>query len=242
MTDIAATILLHFGIVIGFAFTLRLSGRTVLFKPLLGGLACTAAYWLIIILSSEAQGMVASLSDLRWNWVGKVCAIFGTLLLIRIIPSLAWREVGLSLGLNPGSVRSTLVVAAILCGFAWLLEAIANDGTDTSVERLLFQSLMPGVDEELFMRGLLLALFVRAFGASRLVAGASFGAAELALTFLFAAGHGLRVVNGAIALDFPAFATTAFLGAGLAWLRQRTGSLGPSILVHNAINLGNSFF
>jgi len=47
------------------------------------------------------------------------------------------------------------------------------------------------LDEELFWRGLLLALLTRAFGPSREVGHASFGVAEIAVTLLFAAGHSL---------------------------------------------------
>ena len=242
MIDIVATILLHFGIVTGFALVVRFSGQPVRVRPLIGGLACTAVYWIIIVLSSELQGMIVPLANLRWNWLGKICAVAATLFLVGAVRSLTRQEAGLVLKIRAGSIGPALLVMAALCSFAWLLEAMAHDGTDRSRERLIFQATMPGLDEELFVRGLLLALFVRAFGQGRIVSGAPFGAAEVALTFLFAAGHGLRVADGAIAFDAAAFVTTAVLSAGLTWLRQRTGSVVPSILAHNAINVGNSFF
>jgi len=61
-----------------------------------------------------------------------------------------------------------------------------------TVEKWLFEATMPGLDEELFWRGLLLALLTRSFGAGKELARATFGPAEIAITLLFAAAHGLR--------------------------------------------------
>jgi membrane protease YdiL (CAAX protease family) len=100
---------------------------------------------------------------------------------------------------------------------------------------------MPGLDEELFFRGLLLALFLRAFGDHWNLAGAPVGPAAIAVSFLFAAGHALRFGNGSLGFD-PAFLMfSAILGFGLLWLRQRTGSIALPIVAHNIINFGSSF-
>ena len=72
--------------------------------------------------------------------------------------------------------------------------------------------------------------------------GASIGPAAAIVTFIFAAGHGLAVLDGAIQFDAMAFFATGAIGAGLLWIRQRTGSILLAIVAHNLVNLGNSFW
>jgi len=243
MFDIAATIALHFSLVLAVAVIVRWQGgRTIDFRPIVIGLVCSAVYWLMLIVSGDLQDHVPLLAGLKWNWVGKIAAIATSLLLLATLPMLSGTTVGLTWRQRPRSLGPALVVTALLCLFSWAVEAWAADGTDTSPERLLYQATMPGLDEELFMRGILLSLFVQGFGRSRERLGASFGLAEAAVTFLFAAGHGLRIADGAIMFDPLVFVVTGLLGAGFAWLRQRTGSLVVPIFAHNLINFGNSFF
>lgn len=126
--------------------------------------------------------------------------------------------------------------------FAWTFEASLHDGPDLSAERLLFQGLMPGLDEELVYRGILLALFARAFPPGREIAGARIGVADIAVTFLFAAGHGLYVAHDGLILGWHGLIEAGVIGSALVWLRRRTGSLIAPVLAHNLANLGDSFF
>ena len=70
--------------------------------------------------------------------------------------------------------------------------------------------------EELIFRGAGFGL-LRRFGAT---------IAILVTAFAFAAIHGL----------FEAFPLLFLFGAGLAWLRERTGSVYPCIVLHGAFN------
>jgi membrane protease YdiL (CAAX protease family) len=243
MFDVAATIALHFAIVLVFAGLLAVTGgKAVRFGPILLGLVCSALYWVVLVASGDLQSHIPLLAGLDWNWTGKAIAIAASLALIAILPSITRTSVGLRWRQADRSLAAAGLCIGLLCAFSWSIEAWAADGRDTSFERLLYQATMPGLDEELFMRGLLLALFVEGFGESRKRFGAAFGSAEIAVTFLFAAGHALRIVGGAIAFDPLVFCVTAVIGAGLAWLRQRTESLVMPVVAHNLINFGNSFF
>lgn len=72
--------------------------------------------------------------------------------------------------------------------------------------------------------------------------GAAVGLASLIVTFIFAAGHGVGWGAAGLELHLQAFVLTGALGAGLLWIRQRTGSVLLPIAAHNLINVGNSFF
>ena len=110
-------------------------------------------------------------------------------------------------------------------------------------ERLLYQATMPGLDEELFFRGLFLAVLgaavpsggVNLFGARITVAG-------LLVTLLFGLGHGVGIEDGKPFVSWIFIAVTAWFGFGLLWVRERTGSVLLPLLGHNLINFSGSFF
>lgn len=79
---------------------------------------------------------------------------------------------------------------------------------------LAFTSAMTPMIEELFFRGFLFPAVNIRFG---------FWIAALSSGLLFGLGH-------------PAVVPQATLGIALPWLRERTGSLWPCIIVHSAIN------
>ncbi|HET7316095.1 MAG TPA: CPBP family intramembrane glutamic endopeptidase [Sphingomicrobium sp.] len=243
MIDLLLTIALHVAIVTLFALGLKFGTKErVDLRPFFIGIGLLIVYWGVIVAGSEVQGLLPFAANLKWNWAGKIVAICATFAMIFAVRRGSLAEFGLTLRQRPGSLVPALLVIAAMCALSWGAEAWANDGTDTSVERLLFQATMPGLDEELFTRGLLLAMFMRAFDDRWSLAGAPVGPSIVAITFLFAAGHGLAFVGGQLHFDGLAFALTAALGFGLAWLRLRTGSLIAPIVGHNLINLGNSFF
>lgn len=242
MIDLALTIALPLLIVGLFALGLRLIGEKVRWAPLGTALACIVLYWIAVVGGSELQSLIPPLAGLKWNWIGKLVAITATLILIRVMPGVDADSAGLTLRQRPGSLRGVIVCTILLCALAWGAEALAADGTDLSLERLLYQATMPGIDEELFFRGLLLALLMKAFAERWSLAGAPVGPAAAVITFIFAAGHGLAVVDGALHFDAESFVITGLLGFGLLWLRQRTGSIVAPIAVHNLLNVGSSFF
>lgn len=207
-----------------------------------GAVLALLFYCAAIVLAGQVQGLIPGLSGLKWNWVGKIVATSVVLAAIAAVPLVGRAEVGLQVRLKPGSVVPALIATAILCLLAWGQEIWAADGRELSRERLAFQLLMPGLDEELFFRGLLLALLLRAFRERWSLFGAPVGPAAAVVTFIFAALHGLRIAEAQLVFDAEAFAVAGALGFGLLWIRQRTGSVLPAIAAHNLINFGNSFF
>jgi uncharacterized protein len=160
---------------------------------------------------------------------------------MRLIPATRPIDFGLTLQQRQGSIQPAVVATIALCAFSWTIQAVFAGPTQITAERLLYQAFMPGLDEELFFRGLLLAIFLRAFGDRWKLGDATIGGAAIAVTFLFAAGHGLRVSWGTIEFSALVTAVVAVLGFGLVWLRERTGSLVFPVLAHNLINVGNTF-
>lgn len=242
MPDLVATVALHFSIVFAFALVLSFGlKRAVKPVPLVLGLASALIYFFAVMLVGGVQAKMPMLADLQFNWSGKVIAIALTLTMMVVFFRNDRKEVGLTLRQEAGSIVPSLVVAIALCCFSWGIRWIFGGGATPSAERLIYQATMPGLDEELFYRGLLLALFLRAFQDRMMIAGAVMGPAAIVTTFLFAAGHALAFRQGELIFDPIILGFTAVLGLGFIWIRQRTGSLLLPVIVHNVINFGGSF-
>jgi len=205
-------------------------------------LAVTLVNGIVVLGGMAVQQQLPFFSALEWNWPGKIAAVIATLAMMRCLPGATRGEMGLTWKAMPGSVVPAMIAAVALCAFSWTLQAALTGPSPIEPERLAYQALMPGLDEELFFRGLLLAVLIRAFGAGPSLAGAPIGWAAIAVTFLFAAGHGFRIIPDGVQFSALAVAVTGVIGFGLVWIRQRTGTLLAPILAHNIINLGNGFF
>lgn len=170
-------------------------------------------------------------SSLEWNWTGKGFAILASLAFLVVWRGISWREVGFA-GLRKGSWLPFLVVALVLTPLGSQAEA-----GPVKTETLLFQLIMPGIDEELVYRGILLALLNRAFGRPWKVLGASVGWGWILSSVLFGLMHGVGFNHSQFVFSIFPIIFTGIGALMLGWLRERTGSLYPAIVVHS---LGDS--
>ena len=159
---------------------------------------------------------------------------------MKLVPGSTAAEMGLTLRQNSGSILPAAFAVLALCAFAWGISLVLGGGREPTMERLIYQATMPGLDEELFFRGLMFAVFLRAFPAAP-AAGYGYWPAATAVTFLFAGGHALLFNKGLLHFDPMFLAYSALLGFGFLWIRHRTGSVLIPVVAHNIINFGNSF-
>lgn len=164
------------------------------------------------------------------NWQGKLLALVATLL-IAALPAIGWRRVGLTLRQEQGSLRAAVPVSLLYCA-VFLGFAIAFPAEPTA-EDVAFQLTMPGLEEELFYRGVLLFALDRAFTARVRLLGVDWGWGALLSSALFGLTHALGFSDGAFAFDPLVMALTALPALIAVWLRLRTGSLLLPILLHN---------
>lgn len=172
-----------------------------------------------------------------WNWQGKILALLASLA-VAALPYFGWRRIGLSLKQNKDSLWSALLVLSIyIAFFAGLALVFPND--EVTTETLAFQLTMPGLEEEVFYRGLLLFALDRAFTARVRFLGVDWGWGALFSSALFGLAHAFGFSDGAFTFDPMIMALTAVPSLLAVWLRMRTGSLVMPIVAHNA---GNSLF
>ena len=248
MNEFAITFGLWWGVVLAFAAVLNLTRLARLdFKWLALAIVLHGLYFAAVFSGLPFVDFEQIIGDLQWNWDGKIAAIGLSIAALTIFSLFSkqagFRQAGFTFKQIEGSVAPALIVTFLLVALTVGAEIAANDGADTSLERLLFQATMPGIDEEMYFRGVLLLVMGLAVssGAFRLF-GAPISWAGILVTILFGLGHSLFWKDGALEFSVVFFAITAFLGFGLLWLRERTGSIVVPLVAHNLINFTASFF
>ena len=221
-------VLLLVGLVVGYADRQRFLLRWLLVAALL--VAPNDA------LLTRAYGLLPEMIGGSWNWQGKLLALCATLV-IASLPAFGWRRVGLTFSQAPGSLRAALPVAALYCAF-FITIALAFPGGSADVETAAFQLTMPGIEEELFYRGLLLFALDQAFQGRRRFLGVDWGWGAVLSCMLFGMAHAFGYSDGQFSFDAITMVLTAVPAFLAVWLRLRTGSLLLPVLLHN---FGNSF-
>lgn len=168
-----------------------------------------------------------------WNWAGKLLATAG-LLAVAASPWFGLRRSGVTLRQAPGS-RAAWIVFAVLAVAIFALAFAYRDGPD-GFDTILFQWTMPGVEEELFYRGVLLLALNEALDTANRKRFAGIGWGGVLASVAFGLGHALSYRSGGLSFDAMAFATTGGPALLIAWFRARTGSLVLPVLAHNVAN------
>jgi hypothetical protein len=204
-----------------------------------------APRWLLIaamlvlindVLLTRAYGTIPDwVSGSDWNWQGKLLALAATLA-IAAIPVFGWRRVGLTLAQAPGSLKAAVPVLLLYCGF-FVAIALAFPNGPISGDDVAFQLTMPGLEEEVFYRGLLLFALDRAFTGRVRFLGVEWGWGAVLSCLLFGLAHAFGYSDGHFSFDALTMALTALPSFIAVWLRLRTGSLVLPIAIHNFGNL-----
>lgn len=247
-SDLFLTMLIWWAPILLMVGLLRATGKVEL-SPLwlLASIGIYAAYAMMVFSGIKIPGVETMFVDQKYNWSGKILAISTSIImlvaLIKSSPVLSFADAGVTLKQNAGSFGPSLVVMAMMIGFIVGLQLLVNDGTNLNAETLIYQATIPGLDEELMFRGiLLLTLSLAVTGQTWTVKGATVHWGAIVATLFFAWGHSVFIVDGAVQADVVAMVITGLLGAALMWIRLRTGSIVMPIVAHNATNFANQFF
>lgn len=223
-----------------FALPVYLALRKARLKPAavrqsvgLLGLAALVYLGYILILTAPRIGWFA---ELDFNWQGKILAILAAVLLIVFWKGLSWRMVGLN-SVKPGTWWRVFAVIAGVCVFWFVMGSSAEAPTWTlTSEAVLFQAFMPSIEEELIWRGILWALIAMALPETKRFWRVGWSLAIT--TVLFGLGHSLTIQSGfMLNFDVALLIFTGLSGYLLGWIRARSGSIIPAIVLHSGINL-----
>lgn len=189
---------------------------------------------------SSGWGALSGLDliDSRWNWEGRLLSTLVLIGLALLLFRHDWEATGLRLGQSGPAAWLALVLSLVVCalfaaGAYWLVPGPLV----FAPEDIAFQATMPGIEEEIFYRGLLLGALDRAFGTPLKLLRAPMGWGAVATAMLFAAAHAVVLTPElAMTLDIGQSAWLFAAGLVLAWLRAATGSILLPVIVHNWAN------
>ncbi|MNH77902.1 CAAX amino terminal protease self- immunity [compost metagenome] len=189
------------------------------------------------VLTRGYGNIPLSFGSSNWNWEGKALAVLLSLA-VASLPVIGWKRAGLTLKQDRRGLPGALVLSGLLVAlFLGLALYFPAQGFD--LDSLAFQLTMPGLDEELFYRGVLLLMLNEAFGKPVRILGAWMGWGAVLSSLAFGLTHALGYADGGFTFEPILMATTGVSALLLVWLREKTGSILLPILMHN---YGNTIF
>ena len=205
-------------------------------KHLLLFFAFYVLYVFLLALPNYYTGLKMVAGD--WNWSGKIYATTGSLLFYFLCRK-AFSEIDfITFKQNSASTRWKLMATMLVFVVAVGLAFFSKNNSAARSEYFLFQFTMPGLDEELAFRGVMLGLLSNALPSKLYVGAKNLGHPALLITsVLFGLLHSLSIdQQWGFHHNWFEFFNAFFVGCLLAWITLRTGSIVMPVLVHNLIN------
>jgi uncharacterized protein len=199
-------------------------------------LYCGLLFAIYLSLDDLATGLPSLSSSFRllpgqWNWTGKIYSI---LLSVAVILAFGLSPKAVGLTLQQRNLRACLITLALSIPWGISLGLMFKPGV--SAETLAFQALMPGLAEELAVRGVAPALLLGLFRGKEPPQATPWTVVFIA-AIMFGVWHGLGYTDGSFSFEPIPFLFTSFGSVVLGWLRFSSGSLLFPFLVHGAANV-----
>jgi membrane protease YdiL (CAAX protease family) len=179
----------------------------------------------------------------NYTWEAKTLSIFMGIIFLIVFKELSRKECSLTFKQEKNSLKNYFMITLLLClviGGA-LYAFIIRSRELFSWETVIFQISMPGIEEELIFRGILLALLNKVYNKNFTLGGARFGWGLIIVSLSFGLAHGLQVDSTfQIAFNPIDILLTGFMGFWFGWIKERTGSLLLPICMHNLTNTINN--
>lgn len=173
-----------------------------------------------------------------WNWSGKIYAVTGSLLFYFQFKKMFATHDYITLKRKNNALNITLLITIIvfLGAIAWAFLSTKN--SDERFEMFLFQFTMPGLDEELAYRGIMLGLLSNSLKPRINLGTANLGNPALLITsILFGLSHSIYIDdNWSFYHNWFEFFNVFAIGLFLGWITIKSGNILMSILMHNLIN------
>ncbi len=181
---------------------------------------------------------------LKFNWSGKILSLILGLIIIFSVSKEERIQIGFTSQTNSKAhLKFGLLffLGFTLFDFVFKMILFPKGGT-FDLETFLFQGTMPGLTEEIAVRGIWLWLLNKAFAPKWNYRGIKFGWSFIIVTILFGVVHGMVLDQDLhLKLDLITIVYLTLISSlSVGVLRCFSGNLIYSILGHNTINLMNA--
>jgi membrane protease YdiL (CAAX protease family) len=175
-----------------------------------------------------------------WNWAGKGLALGLELVFVFFLPKFTREDFGVTARMDWRGARPLLLVCAVYLVLRIGMYLTSSERSAAlHAETILYQATLPGIQEELLYRGILMGLLTAVFRVPQFrLLKVEFGLAAVITSILFGMAHGVSFGEGfRIHVNLFAAIRTAFDGMLFALLVRKTKSILPAIVYHNLLNL-----
>ena len=180
---------------------------------------------------------------LQWNWQGKILSTLWALVIIYGFKFLSPKEVGLVHPRSNKDYRFALYFGFLCSAIIFILDLSQDtsflSSSEISLETILFQLVMPGINEELVYRGILLAVLNRAFTKKWSFLSIKFGFGAVLVSILFVLIHTVQITpEHTLWLNTNIFDWLALIFFAMVFvlMREKTGSIWPGVIFHGLID------
>lgn len=185
-----------------------------------------------ILLYIPIQYPEARMGVSIWNWSGKLYAIAGTILFLSVYRKFPLSDYFLTFKQNK-TFNITGVGIIILVLLIHSIYAYFSPCKIFDLETLLFQFSLPGIEEEIAYRGIMLGLLFKVLKNKNICLNPAIWTTAL----LFGMEHGLFLTKSfELAFHLTPFLWSFFYGLIWGWITIKSGSILLAIISHN---LGN---
>lgn len=172
----------------------------------------------------------------HYNWIGKLVAFLFELLCCFIIPSISVKKFGLTTKINwRGSGKILLICILYFLLRCILYYYLSENPLQFNPEAIAFQATLPGLQEELLLRGILLALLTRIFPyPDWKFLEVKFGWPVIITSILYGLSYGLKLP---FHFDIFIFLRMTLEGFLLGLLVRKTRNVFSAVVYHNLLSL-----
>lgn len=167
----------------------------------------------------------------NWNWDGKIYGIIWGIAAYFIFRNQFSENDFFTFRQNKDGLKPAIWAAVLVIGIPTLLGALNTK--EFNLETLLFQITMPGFDEEIMFRGVLLGLMCSCLRNDGPIWR---NPANLITSILFGLVHALNVDGGSVSFSISSLIWTGMIGYGLGYMTLKTRSILLAIVAHNLCN------
>jgi hypothetical protein len=189
-------------------------------------------YSLILI-----EGNRFNLFNLAWNWIGKILAILFSLLFYFRYKRLFLNNQYVNLSPDKKNLKSSIIILTFLAILS-SLGGLSLNKQEWSTETVLFQLTMPGFDEEIAYRGVLLGLLTSISLPKLTFKIITINNPSIyVIGLLFGLIHAIHLdTSYLITFDFGPFLQTFIIGTLYSYMAVKTQSILLPIISHNLSN------
>ncbi|MFK8060967.1 MAG: CPBP family intramembrane glutamic endopeptidase [Polaribacter sp.] len=169
----------------------------------------------------------------HWNWTGKIYAIIGAIVFLLIYRKFPLKDYFLTLKQENKFLKNGIIIVISILTIQILMDYFFISQKKWNLETLLYQFSMPGINEEIAYRGIMLGLLTKILKNKNLILNSSVWVTAI----LFGLAHGFSLSNEFnIIFKIQSFLTTMVYGLIWGWITIKSGSILLALISHN---LGN---